>query len=831
MDRRSIMFLTIAAGMLVFFYSFGYAEKSSVKLTVNTGKPAHSISSNLYGLFFEDINFAADGGLYAELIRNRSFEFDEGLFRWSKVEREGGQSTIKVLTAGPLNSSNPHYLRLSTRNSNGWAGIENPGYGGIPVKKGNNYLFSVYARSVDDFEGELFIRLEDSNGTIIGKSKVGKITDKWSKYSTEIQAEGSGEKARLVLLVKGKAVVDIDMVSLFPEDTWKNQKNGLRKDLVQMLAKLEPSFIRFPGGCIVEGKDLDNAYRWKDTIGIPAERKMNWNRWAGWENPPQYYQSYGLGFFEYFRLCEDLNAEPLPILNCGMSCQYQDAELVPMDQLDSYVRDALDLIEYANGSPESEWGAKRAEAGHPEPFDLKYLGIGNEQWGEEYFKRYRVFYNAIKEKYSDITLVTTSGPAPDGRWFDLAWGKFESGTPAEIIDEHYYRPPEWFLRNTDRYDSYDRSGAKILAGEYAAHNRDRSNNLYAALSEAAFLTGLERNSDIVVMSSYAPLFAKIGSTQWTPDLIWFDNTSVYGTPSYYVQKMFSRNKGTAYLKNELSDNLETQNSLGRRGRIGLSTWQTKAEFKDLKVARGEKVLFEMKDSAGWDVVNGQWKFDDGQCKQTDASVQGAACFAGRRNWKDYTLSLKARKTGGNEGFIIIFRRNDDDNGLQWNLGGWGNTRHAIQLIRGGNSQILTEKPGRIEQGRWYDIRIKVSGSNVKCFLDGEIVHNFDIPSFSTPRLFASSTLDEESGNVIIKVVNVSGRKVPINIELKGIEQLGSRAMVTTLTSESPEDENSLENPKKVSPAKSILEDVSKEFLFTFEPYSLTVLELQKEKKL
>jgi alpha-L-arabinofuranosidase len=354
--------------------------------------------------------------------------------------------------------------------------------------------------------------------------------------------------ARLVLLATAKGHVDLDVVSLFPEHTFKNRRNGLRADLAQMLADMHPAFLRFPGGCIVEGMDLPNRYQWKDTLGDIAERPQNWNRWQDairGQTAPQYYQTYGLGFLEYFQFCEDLGCEPLPILNCGMACQFQSKQLVPLDQLDPFVQDALDLIEFANGELTTTWGAKRAALGHPAPFNLKLIGVGNEQWGEQYFERYSIFYKAIKAKYPGIRIVTGAGPGVDGgeldRW-KLAWDKFKNGTPADLVDEHYYRPPQWFLDNAARYDTQDRYGPKVFAGEFAAHDRNRRNTLRAALAEAAFMTGLVRNSDAVAMSSYAPLFAKAGAFQWAPDLIWFDNTRVYGSPSYYVQALFAKNR-------------------------------------------------------------------------------------------------------------------------------------------------------------------------------------------------------------------------------------------------------------------------------------------------
>jgi alpha-L-arabinofuranosidase len=340
--------------------------------------------------------------------------------------------------------------------------------------------------------------------------------------------------------------LDLDVVSLFPENTWKHRRNGLRADLVQRLADLHPAFMRFPGGCIVEGMDLPNRYQWKDTIGDIAERPENWNRWQdamGDATAPQYYQTYGLGFFEYFQLCEDLGAEPVPILNCGMACQYESKQLVPLDQLGPFVQDALDLIEFANGPVTSPWGARRAAMGHPEPFHLKIVGVGNEQWGEQYFERYTIVQAALKAKHPEIQFVTGAGPGVDDGFWKLAWDKFMNGTPADIIDEHYYRPPQWFLENATRYDAQERRGPKVFAGEFAAHDGPQHRpTLRAAVAEAAFMTGLLRNSDLVAMSSYAPLFAKAGASQWAPDLIWFDNTRVYGTPSYYVQALYSRNR-------------------------------------------------------------------------------------------------------------------------------------------------------------------------------------------------------------------------------------------------------------------------------------------------
>jgi len=523
------------------------AAEAPIHVTVDTAVPGHVVSPLLHGIFFEDINYGADGGLYAELVQNRSFEHAEHLFAWGTVNR-GGDGDVTIETAAPLNPRNPHYVRLTVRDPGKGFGIANDGFGGIAVKQGENYFLSVRMRANAGYAGDVNAALEDETGRVIASDCLGWAGPDWAPMEITLKAAVSALHARLVLVATAKGHVDLDVVSLFPEHTFKNRRNGVRADLAQMLADLHPAFLRFPGGCIVEGMDLPNRYQWKDTIGDIAERPQNWNRWQDairGQTAPQYYQTYGLGFLEYFQLCEDLSCEPLPILNCGMACQFQSKQTVPLKQLAPFLQDALDLIEFANGAVDTPWGAKRAALGHPAPFNLKMLGVGNEQWGETYFERYPVFYQAIKAKYPGLNIVTGAGPGVDAGDYDrwkLAWDKFKSGTPADIVDEHYYRPPQWFLENATRYDAQDRYGPRIFAGEFAAHDRGRRNNLRAAIAEAAFMTGLVRNSDAVAMSSYAPLFAKAGATQWTPDLIWFDNTRVYGSPSYYVQALFAKNR-------------------------------------------------------------------------------------------------------------------------------------------------------------------------------------------------------------------------------------------------------------------------------------------------
>ena len=450
------------------------------------------------------------------------------------------------------NTGNKNYARFEINDASGYE-IINEGFRGMGVKAGENYRISVMTGKVNGISAIKF-ELLDENEDVFGEASIAPKGNNWTTSEVTITPSKTVEKATLRITFSGKGSIDMDMISMFPEETWKGRKNGLRKDLVQLLADIQPGFLRFPGGCIVEGRTLEKRYQWKKTVGAIEDREMLVNRWnTEFSNKltPDYYQSFGLGFFEYFQLSEDLEAEPLPILSCGIACQYNTGELAPMDGLDPYVQDALDLIEFANGDTSSKWGKVRANMGHPEPFNLKFIGVGNEQWGQEYIERYEVFAKAIKEKYPEIIIVSGSGPSPDGEYFDYGWEQLKK-LDAQLVDEHYYKSPEWFKANADRYDDYDRNGPKVFAGEYAAHPKaedgPKENNLEAAVAEAAFMTGLERNADVVHLTSYAPLMAHKDAWQWAPDLIWFDNLSSHGTVNYYVQKLFANNKGTNVLK-------------------------------------------------------------------------------------------------------------------------------------------------------------------------------------------------------------------------------------------------------------------------------------------
>lgn len=509
----------------------------------------------LCGVFSLRIStWGADGGLYAELVKNRSFEFNTPMMGWKELKKGGADGSLLVNNRGAAVLGNPRFIRVEVKTDQGDYGLSNEGYRGMGIKKGDKYNFSVLARQLGESKVTLKVELVTPEGESIGTATVTPEGKEWKTYEASMTATATEPRALLNVWAKGKGGADLDMISLFPEKTWKNRPKGMRADMVQILADMKPGFFRFPGGCIVEGRTLDERFQWKKTIGPVETREMVVNRWNtefGHRLTPDYYQSFGLGFFEYFQLAEDMGAEPLPILNCGMSCQFNTAEVVPLNQLDTYIQDALDLIEFANGSVETTWGKKRAEMGHPAPFNMKYIGVGNEQWGEQYIERYKAFAKVLTEKHPEVKLITTTGPFPDGKEFDYLNTTLRSMKEerVDIIDEHYYRSPEWFRENATRYDSYDRKGPKIFAGEYASQSvaiasPDNKNNWNGAMSEAAFMTGLERNADVVVMASYAPLFAHVDGWQWTPDMIWVNNLGAFGTPNYQVQKLFSTNSGT-----------------------------------------------------------------------------------------------------------------------------------------------------------------------------------------------------------------------------------------------------------------------------------------------
>jgi alpha-L-arabinofuranosidase len=768
-------------------------------INIQADQRGHKVAPTLWGVFFEDINLSADGGVYPEQVRNRSFEDADKLENWTFANVGAGKSESVIDTSRPLNPLNKRSLRVKL---DGAFTLENGGYYGMGIAKGESYTFKVALRA-DDFTGPVTVKILNAAGQELASGEIKAIGSGWKYQSLDLTASGSEAKAKLQIFASGKGTLFLDMVSLLPKKTWKN--NGLRPDLAEAVDALKPSFYRFPGGCWVEGEDISRMYNWKKTIGNIDARAPLWNIW-------QYNATHGLGYHEYLQMAEDLGAEPLFCINVGMSHK----EVVPMDQMGQWVQDALDALEYANGPTNTFWGGLRAKHGHPAPFNMKYLEIGNENGTQAYNDRWALFYHAIKAKYPDVQLIAND------------WqGNIPKAPKPDIVDEHYYNTPEFFMQQAHRYDRYDRTGPKIFVGEYAVTRNTGKGNLRGAIGEAAFMTGLERNSDIVAMAAYAPLFCNANHKRWPVNLINFDSTRWFGIPSYYVQKLFSEHRGDV----TLPTTVEVGEIQGQAptGKIGVGTWNTAAEFKDIQVTAPDgKVLFASdfsKNSDGWKPLGdgANWNVQDGVLKQT-AEREFIRAIAGDKSWTDYTLTLKARKISGQEGFLILFHINDDDDRVWWNIGGWNNTQHGVEL-----GETLDGKRGRIEANRWYDIKVEVKGSSVKCSLDGRVVHDIKSTLTITRGLFASAVTDDKTGEIIVKVVNTSATPTETEINLNGAKKLATSAAAIVLTSGDAKDENTLDEPTKVVPKNETIKLTGQQIKHAFPGNSLTILRVKTGK--
>ena len=812
-------------------------------ITADFGETQSPVSKNLFGIFYEDINYAADGGLYGEMVQNRSFEFgasnNSATTGWKdKVNIKGGKSSsrLKASNKGGLNANNPTFATFTAKEAGD--GFYNKGYKGMYFEAGKTYPGSVWLRSADASIQSMTVTIgADDSEAKTASTKITGITSEWKKYEFSLTAAASTFNGKISLYADQAGKIDVDFVSLFMADIYKNEPNGLRKDLAQMLEDMHPAFIRFPGGCIVHGHFLNDRYQWKNTIGPVEERKETPNFWGG--NIP-YQQSYGIGFYEYFRLCEDLNAEPIPVLSVGMS---HDGE--KSSDYKWYAQDALDMIEWATGDASSKWGKIRAEAGHPEPFKLNYIGIGNEDCGGDYLDRFKFISSAIKKKYPNIKTIISSGFTYNDVNFHNAWNQvkaWEKGKKTrnltDLVDEHYYNPYTWFLTNGNRYDDqkfYPRGEdqPKVFIGEYASWVDGRRNSLFAAITEAAYMTGIERNGDIVEIASYAPLFARDGFVQWQPDAIWFDNSQVYGTPNYYVQQMFMNHKSDYTIKTNVTQPvMENSKKKGIEGTVGIGSWATSANFKDIKVTNKDtgKVVYsskDAKDTGAFSVATqrGEWEAAKGVFTQKSMATPAFMALDNEseiEGMQNYTLELQAQKTGGAEGFLISFGVKGE-NLYWWNMGGWGNTQSCVEKgSLGGRSIIGDSKPMNLSNGKWYKIKIEVTGETYRCYLDGKLIHEFtDVQNFDPLYAHVGRT---ESGKVIIKIVNVTEEAQNVKISLKNAPALSQNARVTVISG-GADDENSFRVPKQVAPASETFSDVSSDFTYPAKPCSLTILEI------
>ncbi|MBW5448253.1 hypothetical protein GE107_19590 [Cohnella sp. CFH 77786] len=800
------------------------------QIAIDAGQPLHDASQTLFGLFYEDINFAADGGLYGELVQNRSFEFGNSLFSWNKVAYGGGSLQLTSSSAKPLNGKNHKYATLQISSPGDGAGISNAGYTGIAVVGGESYDFSVYARTADKLNHPMSVELRSADDAkVYGRAEITGLSSEWNKFEATIASDTTDNKAKLVLTFADAATIDLDMVSLFPEKTWKNRKNGLRYDLAKMLDDMNPKFLRFPGGCIVEGGALNRIYRWKNTIGDVAERETQPNFWG-------YSQSFGLGYDEYFRLAEDIGAEPLPVIFSGIGSCSSNPFTVPMDQLQPYIDDALDLIEYANGDPEStEWGALRAKNGHPEPYHLKYLGVGNETWGSNYFPRYKAFYDAIKAKYPDIRLIVSAGAFPEDANYRLTYdwlGAPNDGNEADLVDEHMYQSPQWMLNNLGRYDNYSRSGPNVFVGEYAAHGQGKRNNMESALSEAAFMTGLERNSDVVEMASYAPLFSRrpASFTQWTPDMIWFDEYRAFGTPNYYVQQLFMNHMGDQVLPIDLKARNDDTGSLM------LGSWATQVEYDNLKVTAEDGTVLYANDFSDPATLSdfveygaaGDWVIQNGVLKQKSLDTDVRLMLKKKANWVNCTIQLEAKKIAGQEGFLIGFGAKDFDNYYWYNLGGFNNTVNVVEkAVDGAKTDASPRLQSKINTAQLYNIKIEVNKEQFHLYLDENKL--FDIANAGAKYpgpLYGSSTIDEETGDIIVKAVNMSGTPQLSRLQINGKDYLNGEAAVFELSSDSLLTENSFEQPTAAEPVAKTVAGIASTFEYEFPAHSVTIMRIR-----
>ena len=788
--------------------------QSAATVTIQASQPGAVISTNLFGIFFEEINYGGEGGVYAEMVRNRAFYSPTSALFWTLVTQGTAAGTMVVDPNQPLNTNTPNSLKLTMQSGAGNVGAGNSGFWGMSLQTGATYDLNFYACASNGFSGPVSARLESSTGgSVYAQTSFGGLTTNWQHFAASLVSGGTDTNARLVVSIASAGAVWLDVVSLFPRATFHSRTNGLRLDLANKLADLKPSFLRFPGGNYIESNNATNAVRWKKSIGDITQRPGHLNdSWGYWSTD-------GFGAHEFFQYCEDMGMEPLYGINCGLMLGYNGStnNTVPISEMGPWVQDALDLIEYANGDTNTTWGAQRAANGHPAPYNLKYLEIGNENGGSYYDARYTLFYDAIKAQYPNIHLISP------------VWGSPASPTsrPVEIRDEHYYSSAATFISYATKYDSYSRSGPKVFVGEYAVTSGYGTyGNLAAALGEAAFMTGMERNSDVVELASYAPLFANVNGIQWHPDLIYYDSSRCFGTPSYYVQQLFGQNRGDVVLPTTvvIAGTATNQN----QGAIGLGTWNTASSYTNLVVTSNGVTLyrsdFVSSGTNGWNVFKGVWNTNAGVYQQTSASTTDCRTWAGNTNWSNYTYSLRARKDSGSEGFLIIFDWRDSNNYLWWNIGGWGNTQHGIEFSVNGSKTTLITASGSVTNGGWYDISIQLGSSNILCYLNGTLIHNIPNPT-SSASIQVSSALARSSGQIIIKAVNPYSTPLATTFNLTGINAIAPNGTLIQLTSGSPSDENSITAPKYVYPVTNSIAGSGTNFILTLLGNSLSILRL------
>ncbi|WP_342564949.1 alpha-L-arabinofuranosidase C-terminal domain-containing protein [Paenibacillus sp. FSL R7-0345] len=791
---------------------------NQTKLKVYAQK-AEAPLGDLFGIFFEDLNHAADGGLYAELVQNRSFEFDpidhptyHSLTAWEKVEWGGGRAELRVESESPFHPKNPHYAVIEIAEPGDGVGLSNVGFNtGIPVKDGGNYLFSVYARRSDSFDTPVRVLIEDSNGAVCASAELNVGSTQWQKYEAVLTAGCTDNACRLVILTGGQGRLELDLVSLFPEQTYLGRRNGLREDIAVLLADMKPKFMRFPGGCLVHDgslnpDDRNSMYRWKNTIGELAERPARRNNW-------QYNQTLGLGYYEYFQFCEDIGAKAIPVLPGGYDPHHK--RIVPIDELGPWIQDALDLIEFATGDASTEWGGIRSSLGHPEPFGLEYIAIGNEEVGEPFFERYPYFHKAIKEQYPDIQVINSSGPFAAGGEYERGWASArEHGS--DLVDEHYYQSPEWFLANMDRYDKFKADEPKVFLGEYASWG----NTYYNALVEAAFMTRLEHNAHAVGLACYAPMLCNVDYVNWKPDMIWFNNHEVFGTPNYYVQKLFMNHHGDRLLQ-IAAENLPEKPQAAEEpvsGKIVLAAEKSAASYRNITLTNN--LTGEQK------VIADPVELDD--TESTVSKEEGQRSFLLEdTDWSDYTLKLTARKTGGVRAFLIFFGMQDGKNRLNWELGGWQNQDSTLSAVVNGRSSCLTQSLFTVENDTDYELELHISGRRITASINGVVINSAEDRQPDIQPLYYTASLEDATGDVIVKAVNVLDTPLTVAVELQELDAVSYQAEVHELSGIELDAENSFEEPLKISPSSRTIAFEGSSFAYEFPGHSVTVFRIRK----
>jgi len=788
-------------------------SQAQVTLNVDAGQRGPAIGDRHYGLFFEEINHAGDGGLYAELIQNRSFEDNASApDSWETV----GNASVSLTTADLLNEAQGHALQVEMAFAGD--GVRNEGYWGINVVNGRTYKLTFWAKSTSSYKGTLTAALQTKDKASLGSTDIAvDLTTEWTKLTAEITATGDATDGWFSLTGSDAGVICLDVVSLFPP-TYKNRDNGCREDLAKMLEVMKPAFVRFPGGCYVEGYSdgtNNNRFEWKKTIGPIEERSGHRNQNWG------YNVTDGFGFHEMLQLTEDLGAEPLFVVNMGMGHGWVE----DYGNIDEYIQEALDAIEYCNGDVTTTWGALRAKNGHPEPFNLRLMEIGNENYNytstsnsdqsDHYAERYEQFRKAIKAKYPEVMLI---GNVEAWSTDTPSW---RNAYPVDAVDEHYYRNPSWFINQYNKYDNYSRTSHKVYVGEYAVTSDFGTNgHLNAAIGEAVYMLGMENNSDVCIMNSYAPIFVNENNYNWKPDMIRFNSYTSFGTPSYYVQQLFPNNVGKQNVKWT-----EENNSSLTSGKLGLSTWSTKATFDNMKVTDASgNVIFSDDFSttkSEWTSNGGSWTVADGVLTQSDAAMQGKLYVCNVDPGESYTYEVEATKTKGAEGFLIAFNYQDSKNYCWWNIGGWNNAQHGVEMCSNGTKTTLVSATGSLNTNQTYKIKIVVNGSNVKCYLDDALIHDFSLPV--SRKVYVSSNIDDEAGKLYMKIVNPGSTAQTANINLSHASVTGGSAVV--LTSTNGTDENDLANPTNVSPKETTLNVSGKAFTYEAPAYSVNILRL------